>query len=135
MLFLFRSNYDILIESQDLVVHGNLDIEIHLESFLSKDSQSFDLHLFSTLQKPVFELLEIYPYFPPCYPSAYAARNSKSITQDFKSTLILSIPELPNWIVGGTRALGRIKRQVVPPFAGMDTLSHIRMLFIVGVGT
>ena len=35
-----------------------------------------------------------------------------------------SIPALPNWIVGGVNALGRMKRHVVPPFAGIDTLSH-----------
>lgn len=39
------------------------------------------------------------------------------------------MPLLPSCIVGGVSALGRIKRQVVPPFAGMLTLSATRMLF------
>ena len=71
---------------------------------------------------------------------AYAASGiSESIRVGFTSTRCLSmmsrcgtcaggsIPEFPNWIVGGTRALGRINRQVVPPFAGMLTLSQTRI--------
>lgn len=38
-----------------------------------------------------------------------------------------SMPALPNWTVGGTRALGLIKRQVVPPLAGIDTLSQTKI--------
>lgn len=38
-----------------------------------------------------------------------------------------SIPELPSWMVGGVSALGRMKRQVVPPFAGILTLSQTVM--------
>jgi hypothetical protein len=34
------------------------------------------------------------------------------------------MPLFPNWMVGGCSARGLMKRQVVPPFAGMLTLSH-----------
>ena len=85
-------------------------------------------------------------YLAPCCPSVYAARSSKSIREDFTSAHALpknaigasmmslcgtcaggSIPLFPNCTVGGTSALGLIKRQVVPPFAGILTLSQTKI--------
>lgn len=97
---------------------------------------TYKIRLSHTLSRPLNLVVQAARFLlAPCCPQA--TRRSKSIIKGFTSTRrgSISMPELPNCTVGGTRALGRIKRQVVPPFAGIDTLSHTKILFMVGVGT
>ena len=45
-------------------------------------------------------LLQIQSYLAPCYPSAYAARNSKSIREDFRWAIPNFLP-IVVWIKSG----------------------------------